>query len=70
MSFLGPPFRALGAAPPQVNVAGTPVSVQVFVDAELVAKKVAESLGFTSRTSNSSFDHDGRLGFAGPDVRN
>ena len=53
-----------------MNVTGTPVSVQVFVDAELVAQKVAESSGWSNRTSDSSYDHDGRMGFAGPDVSN
>jgi hypothetical protein len=69
-SFKGA-IPVVNVSPPQVSVAPTSVAVQVFVDAELVAEKVAESIArFAGRTTNSSFDFDGRMGFAGPDVRN
>ena len=59
----------VNVSPPQVSVAPTSVAVQVFVDAELVAEKVAESIARFSRTTNSSFDHDGRSAWEGPDIR-
>jgi len=60
----------VSVAPPQVSVAPTSVAVQVFVDSELVAQKVAESIARFGGFTSSSYDHDGRMGFAGPDVRN
>ena len=59
----------VNVAPPVVNVAPTAVSVTVNVDGEVVAAAVERSMARDSRTTGSSFDHDGRMGFAGPDVR-
>jgi hypothetical protein len=57
------------AAPPVVNVAPTALNVSVFVDGEIVAHAMEQSIERNNRTTSSSYDHDGRAGFAGPDVR-
>ena len=64
------------AAPPTVNV-GSPnvstnadVKVTVSLDGAAIAARIEKLIALTSRVGNSSYDHDGRAGFASPDVRN
>jgi hypothetical protein len=60
----------VSVSPPNVNVAPTSVAVTVLIDSELVAQKFAESIARFGGFTTSSYEHDGRMGFAGPDVRN
>jgi hypothetical protein len=61
------PLSSIRAAPGTPTIVNnvqpqpTPVHVQVYVNDEL-------SQDF--RVTGSSYEHDGRMGFAGPDVRN
>jgi hypothetical protein len=56
---------SITVAPPLVTSTAN-VDVKVYLDGNLLGTSSATD----SRASNSSYDHDGRMGFAGPDVRN
>ena len=62
-----PPAAPVVIPPPAVNVAPTSVAVTVIVDGSVVAEAVEKSMARDNRVSRSSFDHDGRAGFAGAD---
>ena len=64
-----PPAAPVVIPPPAVNVAPTAVNVSVFVDGEIVAHAMEMSIARNNRTTNSSYDHDGRSAWEGPDIR-
>jgi hypothetical protein len=61
-----PPPAPVVIPPPTVHVEPASATVNVYLDSELLAR--ASSID--TRTVNGTFDHDGRQGFASPDVRN
>jgi hypothetical protein len=55
----------VNVAPPHVTSSAN-VDVKVYLDGNILGTSTASD----TRVSDSSYDHDGRMGFAGPDVRN
>jgi hypothetical protein len=64
-AYTPPSAPNITVAPPHVT-SNANVDVKVYLDGNILGTSTASD----TRVSDSSFDHDGRMGFAGPDVRN